>query len=120
MENRKKRDAEYRRRNAKSISEKYKRIYREWKINGKWRKYDLKRYGITPEQYDEILAAQNCCCAICGIEESKLPRRLFVDHDHKTGKVRGLLCSNCNFVLGYSKDDVSVLKNSITYLSINN
>ena len=54
-----------------------------------------KRYGITVEEYDALLAAQDGCCAIC----RKPPRegsRLYVDHDHETNQVRGLLCPSCN------------------------
>lgn len=52
------------------------------------------RYGITTEQYDEMLAEQAGVCAICGNPPKK--RRLYVDHDHDTGRVRGLLCAHCN------------------------
>lgn len=97
-----------------------KEYMKEWRTkavnSGKWRKYDLKKYDLTPEEYDRILESQKCMCAICGIDESKLKRRLFVDHDHATGKVRGLLCSNCNFVLGYAKDSKATLRNAIDYL----
>lgn len=54
----------------------------------------LKRYGITPEQYDEILEEQGGVCKICKNLPGKY--RLHVDHDHETGKVRGLLCVTCN------------------------
>jgi predicted HNH restriction endonuclease len=58
----------------------------------------LKRtYGMTTEEYDTMLNAQGGRCAICG--ESPLRRRLHVDHDHETGRVRGLLCSRCNTAL---------------------
>jgi len=77
----------------------------------------LSTYGITQEDYDLMLDIQKECCAICGIEEQKTTKkRLFVDHDHKTGKVRGLLCQHCNFVLGQAKDSVEILENAITYL----
>lgn len=56
-------------------------------------------YGITLEQYDKMFETQNGVCAICsGI--NKDGRRLFVDHDHKTGEIRGLLCYQCNSLLG--------------------
>ncbi len=79
---------------------------------------DLQRkYGMSLEDYIDLLAKQGGGCAICGATKgNKKVDRLFVDHDHKTGKVRGLLCSNCNFMLGYSKDKVSNLRRGIQYL----
>jgi hypothetical protein len=71
------------------------------------RKHHLKKtYGITPEQYNEILAKQEYCCAICGKhEEDEKNRRLAVDHNHETGEIRGLLCSFCNHrVVGRHRD----------------
>lgn len=68
-----------------------------------------------------MLHAQDGKCAICKTaswdKEHKKFRRLVVDHDHKTGKVRGLLCANCNLVLGHAKDSVQLLAASIAYLS---
>lgn len=52
------------------------------------------RYGITTDQYDDMLAAQGGTCAICGRPPKN--RRLYVDHDHDNGRVRGLLCASCN------------------------
>jgi hypothetical protein len=64
----------------------------------------LKKYGLTREQYEAILAFQGGKCAIC-LNEPKT-RRLAVDHDHTTGQIRGLLCMNCNhYLLGYRKRD---------------
>jgi len=61
------------------------------------RRNQLKiNYGLTVGEYDIMFEKQQGCCAICGIHQSELKKRLFVDHDHKTGKVRGLLCINCN------------------------
>ncbi|MCK5615807.1 endonuclease VII domain-containing protein [Candidatus Pacearchaeota archaeon] len=67
--------------------------------------YYLKRtYGVTLKQYDKMFEDQNGVCAICGRAEIRtykgVPTRLAVDHNHKTGKVRALLCSNCNQSLG--------------------
>ena len=61
------------------------------------RSASLKRlYGITPEQYDEMLEKQDGYCAVCLKHHSEFKTRLAVDHDHKTGELRGLLCMNCN------------------------
>lgn len=83
----------------------------------------VKRYGINEEIYQQILKKQEGKCAICGskkatpIDYKNAPQRLAVDHCHKTGKVRGLLCFSCNRALGYLKDDITLLKKAIEYLT---
>jgi hypothetical protein len=75
----------------------------------------IRMYGISVEQYEQMLASQNGGCYICG----KLPegkRALDIDHDHKTGKVRGLLCSNHNRALGLMEDNPDLLLKSVEYL----
>jgi cell fate (sporulation/competence/biofilm development) regulator YlbF (YheA/YmcA/DUF963 family) len=93
----------------------------KYKINQ--RRYTLKRcFGITVYEYEEMYKSQNGKCNICGKEETSYDkkqgvlRRLSVDHDHKTGKVRGLLCSNCNLAIGKMNEDISILKSAIEYL----
>ena len=77
--------------------------------------YLRRLYGITVEDYETMLAAQDGRCAIC--QQPVLPdQRLSVDHDHSTQEVRGLLCSSCNLALGSFKDDVRVLEAAIQYL----
>ena len=94
----------------------------KWReIKHRWWVY--KKYGITREQYDEMFAAQNGVCAICGTTDPSngSRKRLFscVDHDHKTGKVRGLLCSRCNLRVGwYEEDPAAVLRAVIEYLEV--
>ena len=56
----------------------------------------LKKYGITPEDYEKRLEEQDHCCAICGQHESKFKKRLAVEHNHCTEFVRGLTCDYCN------------------------
>ena len=82
------------------------------------RNYNLNyAYGITTEQYDAMLAAQGGHCAICpAIRGSAHRERLYVDHDHKTGRVRGLLCSIHNVILGQAEDDPVILDALATYL----
>ena len=71
--------------------------------------------GMTTEQYDMLLKRQQGCCAICGT--APRTRRLAVDHDHKTGKVRGLLCKRCNHnLLGAAHDQIPLLRKAIAYL----
>lgn len=77
-----------------------------------------KNFGVTTEEYDAILTHQGGVCAICGTAPRK--KRLAVDHDHKTGKIRGLLCTQCNHrVLGGAKDDVNILRGAVKYLEKN-
>jgi len=71
--------------------------HKEYQRNNKLK----KNYGITLDDYDEMLFEQGGKCVICGISENYLKRNLDVDHDHKTGKVRGLLCIKCNTTLGW-------------------
>lgn len=71
-------------------------------------------YGMTVEAYDEMAKAQEWCCAIC---RDPVVGPLHVDHDHATGCVRGLLCSNCNTALGKFKDDPKVLEAAIAYIA---
>lgn len=72
----------------------------------------LRRLNLTPDQYDQILAAQSGRCAIC----QKKMRRPAIDHDHKTGAVRGLLCPGCNIGLGYFGDSAPGLRRALIYL----
>ena len=78
------------------------------------RRYKLKHfYNITPEKYDNMLESQGGACKICDKKFSTY----HVDHDHKSGKVRGLLCHSCNVMLGHAFDNPSILTNAITYLN---
>ncbi len=75
-----------------------------------------RRYGISLNTYNLLFEIQNGCCAICGISQSKLKKKLYVDHDHDTKDIRGLLCHKCNTGLGLMKDDALILKRAIDYL----
>lgn len=78
---------------------------------------DLKKhYGITSEQYWKLFEAQKGNCACCGQSHELFKRRLHVDHDHETGVIRGLLCTECNPGLGYFQDSVERLEAAVTYL----
>jgi len=84
--------------------------------------WDLKhKYNITFKDYLEIWNNQNGVCAICGQPETKTVKgtlsMLSVDHNHKTGKIRGLLCFKCNTTLGRINDSSDVLKKMIDYLN---
>jgi len=81
-----------------------------------------RRFGITLEQYNQILISQNDVCKICSKPETAFDsinnkvRSLAVDHCHKTNKVRGLLCSNCNTAIGLLQDDPQLTQSATDYL----
>jgi hypothetical protein len=99
---------------------------RNWIKNNpnKIRIQNLRKYGLTPEQYDDMRAAQKYKCALCEIHEEDAPRgraktsatALHIDHCHTTGKIRSLLCYNCNNMLGKAKDNEQTLAKAIEYL----
>lgn len=74
------------------------------------------QYGISKEDYYNMYNEQKGNCKICGIHQSKFSRRLHIDHCHKCGEVRGLLCVNCNTLLGYLKDNVDYIDAIKAYL----
>lgn len=73
----------------------------------------FRRYGITRTEYNNILSKQDYSCAICG---QKI--RLVLDHCHKTGNVRGILCHKCNTILGMCNDESSTLLSAVNYLKL--
>lgn len=84
---------------------------------------NLKRkYGITLDEYNEMLVAQGYVCAVCGETESRIEKRtgrpyaLAVDHCHESSKVRGLLCRACNYTIGYFGDNLEGAKRLVEYL----
>ncbi len=97
--------------NNKEILEKR----RVWKKNNpdKMKNYSLKQnFGISLEDYKSLSEKQNHLCLIC-----KLPTKtLVVDHNHETGKIRGLLCHLCNCGIGHFKENINSLENAINYL----
>jgi hypothetical protein len=98
----------YRQRN-KDKDNKYQREYRESNLRKERNWVLLRAYGITIEQYEAMSREQNNLCAICGKPEKAVDRngnlrRLCVDHNHTTGKVRQLLCSYCNVRLSHLED----------------
>lgn len=83
------------------------------------RSYNRKRaYGVTQEQFDQMVAEQNGLCLICGNPPSGKGKSniLHVDHCHDTGRIRGLLCTNCNCGIGFFKDDPELVKKALAYL----
>lgn len=78
------------------------------------------KYGLSSEGYDKLLCKQNYCCAICKTKATGIISKYFsIDHNHKTGTIRGLLCNHCNTAIGKFKDDVNILQVAIEYLNKN-
>lgn len=98
-------------------------VYRS-RMNKIARNKSILNYGISYEEYEEMLIDQEGVCAICGCEETNNTRgkinRLCIDHNHDSGEVRGLLCHKCNVGIGNLKEDIDILINAIKYLNKNN
>lgn len=117
-------EARYRKVNRKALRVKARRYYRKnaASIKAKQSKYAktrrLRAYNLTASREATMLSAQNNRCAICkgGSPKSNGGVTWLIDHDHSSGKVRGLLCQACNLILGHAKDNVGVLKSAIQYL----
>ena len=75
------------------------------------------RYGTTQDEVEKMVAAQNNRCLICNTEgEGQGMQRLCIDHDHNTGKIRGMLCRKCNAGLGYFRDNPTLIRTAASYL----
>lgn len=114
------RDKEYREKNKETL---YKSNL-EWRKNNPdkmaihYRKRNLKiKYGMSLEDYDNLLAKQNHVCAICEQKETIPNRPLSVDHCHDTGKVRGLLCNDCNRNLIAQRNDAEIFYRAAKYIT---
>lgn len=80
------------------------------------RRHDRKRkYGITDDQFDSRFKAQGAACGICRTEDPG-PLGWTVDHDHSTGKFRGILCNACNKAIGLLRDDPALVRAAESYL----
>jgi len=104
------------------LQQKLKADAKKWRESNpqKAKRIRIRKYGLSYEQFEQMVLDQGGKCAICGYSDRKKP--LFfpvIDHCHKTGKVRGLLCMNCNQGLGRFKDNATFLKNAIAYLHKN-
>jgi hypothetical protein len=114
----------YYQKNKEALKQKHKKYDKEYRARNKdryyeksWEKSIKANYGISKEVYERMLTSQNNCCAVC---KSDIPgtfqKRFAVDHDHVTGRVRGLLCMWCNTALGKFKDDEALLLAAVDYL----
>jgi len=106
----------------KKLKAEYMREYRKENPE-KFRLIDVKKkFGLSSEEYSQLLFESNGVCAICHKPELKIDYRtgkvlnLSVDHNHDTGKVRGMLCMDCNRALGMFQDSPELLINAISYL----
>jgi hypothetical protein len=93
-----------------------KRTYAEVPNTPAWNRARWLRakYGITPQQWDALYDEQSGHCAVC--ERELANTEVKVDHDHKTGALRGLLCHHCNVGLGHFQDDPALLRRALAYL----
>ena len=115
---------EYNRKWATNNRKKHLTLKRKWRLSNpekhhnSTRKSFLERtYSISVEVYKEMLEHQQGCCAICRTDSPDDKRKYFcVDHDHTTGKVRGLLCNNCNRALGLFGDNADTTLRATNYL----
>lgn len=76
----------------------------------------LRPYGLTVEDYEQLLEAQDHRCAICEKKLTVASRPANVDHDHRSGRARGLLCQNCNTTIGYLHEDAEWLRRAQNHL----
>ena len=96
---------------------------KEYKKTNNYKNGHLKYYfGITLEEYQKMLISQKGVCAICGLPETSVSnsgkiKMLSVDHCHRTNRVRGLLCNNCNRGIGMLQENIETLQAAIKYIS---
>ena len=90
---------------------------RRQRVLGAARRHRLRGFGLTVEAYDRLVAAQGDVCACCGKGDPGCGRTLWcIDHDHKTGVIRGLLCNNCNAGIGILGDTIEAVRAALAYL----
>lgn len=102
----------------KNKEKKRKRNKKDYQQNPEYRRNaKLKnKFGITLSDYNDMFAAQNGCCKICGKHQQEFKKALCLDHCHTTGNIRALLCNNCNTMLGMAAENKETLLNAIKYL----
>lgn len=99
---------------VKFLEQRHKRTYPSHYPENQRKRQLFYKYKMTPEDYEKLFEKQNGRCDICNKPQEKT---LSVDHNHETGKVRGLLCTHCNQGLGRFKDNVYLLQCAIFYLT---
>jgi len=99
------------------LNQEWRKANPEKRAEQSWREHRKRRYGLSEEAFMAIYHAQGGKCDMCGVsKEAYSIRGLCVDHDHKTGKVRGLLCTGCNTGIGSLKEDIELLLKAVEYL----
>ena len=103
--------------NTENKRDKYKGRYKEYQRNH----WLMATYGITTEEYNQMLVDQDFSCGICGKHMSEQKVRLHVDHDHSytmpnPKAIRGLLCSTCNTGIGGLQDNIELLESAVMWL----
>lgn len=107
----------YRKNNPDKVKATYKKTYAKRKANGKHKDSCLRNdFGITLEEYNKMFEEQGGCCKICCKHQSEQKRALAVDHCHSSGKIRGLLCNNCNKGIGNLQDNLEILSRAFEYV----
>lgn len=113
----------FRKENELGYNEKIKNGLKKYKSDNKekvalvQKNWFLKKlYGIDISEFDKMYNEQNGCCAICEKHQSLLSKGLSVDHDHETGKIRKLLCGNCNTAIGLLDENILMFNKCIDYL----
>lgn len=109
----------YKKNYYKENKDKLKQRNKEWRNSeaGKKakQKEKAKRFGLSLENYEQMLLEQNNVCKVCEEPETE-NKSLAIDHDHKTGQVRGLLCGKCNKAIGLLRDNAELLRKAADYL----
>ena len=96
------------------VSVRFRTDTKKWRCQTSERYNDRKRkYGLNKEDYDLLFESQNGQCAVCA---NPIDHSSPVDHDHATGKIRGILCNDCNTGIGLFKDSISIMASAIIYL----
>ena len=113
-----KKAVEWRNKNRGRVNRKRRELYKLCpdRVVSDWRRRNYKRFNLTIEKYQALFESQKGLCAICSVYHKDYGKRLSIDHNHKTGKIRGVLCHSCNTSLGGFKDSVEILNKAIEYL----
>jgi len=94
-------------------------VYKYRYHSTKWAQI-ANKYGLTKDSFDSLLHKQGGKCAICyHLFDPHISSSMHIDHCHKSGKIRGILCRGCNHLLGNAKDDIVILQGAINYLCRN-
>lgn len=109
---------------AKKNKDKIRVYHQTWDRKNQKRQIESRliwKYSLSMEEFQKLSESQGNKCLICKVSAEHLSlKKLYVDHDHKTGEIRGLLCRSCNIGIGMMKDNPEILRNAINYLETQN